>query len=156
MSNSSTPASEGPQPTPAALASTRSALTRYRVMAYITGVMLLVLTVEMVLKYLVQVNGFGEEVIGNWVAFVHGWIYVVYLWTVYDVWSRARWSWGRLWIMVFGGVVPVLSFVVEKRTHRWLPDADESGDQEIGLNARSEEHTSELQSRGHLVCRLLL
>src|SRR5690625_7046579 len=24
------------------------------------------------------------------------------------------------------------------------------------LNARSEEHTSELQSRGHLVCRLLL
>src|SRR5690625_6571851 len=25
-----------------------------------------------------------------------------------------------------------------------------------GLNCRSEEHTSELQSRGHLVCRLLL
>src|SRR5439155_6678093 len=25
-----------------------------------------------------------------------------------------------------------------------------------GDNARSEEHTSELQSRGHLVCRLLL
>src|SRR5690625_6584025 len=24
------------------------------------------------------------------------------------------------------------------------------------INARSEEHTSELQSRGHLVCRLLL
>src|SRR5690625_5665862 len=26
----------------------------------------------------------------------------------------------------------------------------------LGLAARSEEHTSELQSRGHLVCRLLL
>src|SRR5690625_5349122 len=26
----------------------------------------------------------------------------------------------------------------------------------IDLDARSEEHTSELQSRGHLVCRLLL
>src|SRR5690625_5358112 len=25
-----------------------------------------------------------------------------------------------------------------------------------GMGARSEEHTSELQSRGHLVCRLLL
>src|SRR5690625_6105998 len=25
-----------------------------------------------------------------------------------------------------------------------------------GMNRRSEEHTSELQSRGHLVCRLLL
>src|SRR5207253_3324104 len=27
---------------------------------------------------------------------------------------------------------------------------------EPGLEVRSEEHTSELQSRGHLVCRLLL
>src|SRR5437870_10343691 len=27
---------------------------------------------------------------------------------------------------------------------------------EVGLQIRSEEHTSELQSRGHLVCRLLL
>src|SRR5690625_5981650 len=31
------------------------------------------------------------------------------------------------------------------------------GDQDVrGLHVRSEEHTSELQSRGHLVCRLLL
>src|SRR5690625_5320544 len=30
------------------------------------------------------------------------------------------------------------------------------GDQEAGQVTRSEEHTSELQSRGHLVCRLLL
>src|SRR5690625_5596491 len=28
--------------------------------------------------------------------------------------------------------------------------------QSLGLVVRSEEHTSELQSRGHLVCRLLL
>src|SRR5439155_22587690 len=28
--------------------------------------------------------------------------------------------------------------------------------QRVGLAQRSEEHTSELQSRGHLVCRLLL
>src|SRR5439155_11229073 len=27
---------------------------------------------------------------------------------------------------------------------------------DIGVETRSEEHTSELQSRGHLVCRLLL
>src|SRR5690625_5674992 len=29
-------------------------------------------------------------------------------------------------------------------------------DKPVGVAARSEEHTSELQSRGHLVCRLLL
>src|SRR5687768_18053665 len=34
-----------------------------------------------------------------------------------------------------------------KRTNNWLPD---------DTVARSEEHTSELQSRLHLVCRLLL
>src|SRR5690625_5720925 len=36
-------------------------------------------------------------------------------------------------------------FVVAVRSHGAAPDAE-----------RSEEHTSELQSRGHLVCRLLL
>src|SRR3712207_8419860 len=36
---------------------------------------------------------------------------------------------------------------------QWLPDLDALLD---GLNIRSEEHTSELQSRQYLVCRLLL
>src|SRR6266508_4699251 len=30
------------------------------------------------------------------------------------------------------------------------------GHEQLGVEHRSEEHTSELQSRGHLVCRLLL
>src|SRR5439155_18760315 len=33
---------------------------------------------------------------------------------------------------------------------------EERGDHEAAPERRSEEHTSELQSRGHLVCRLLL
>src|SRR5437870_13105185 len=39
-----------------------------------------------------------------------------------------------------------------------LPDpfADPSTAKDDRANGRSEEHTSELQSRGHLVCRLLL
>src|SRR5690625_6483040 len=37
-----------------------------------------------------------------------------------------------------------------------LPAANESGASELPSIDRSEEHTSELQSRGHLVCRLLL
>src|SRR5690625_5756919 len=35
-------------------------------------------------------------------------------------------------------------------------DAHRSQQREQGADQRSEEHTSELQSRGHLVCRLLL
>lgn len=101
----------------------RAALQRYRVMAWITGVMLLVLTAEMVLKYLFQANGVDDAgdprpVIGTWVAFAHGWIYVVYLATVIDLWSKLRWRWGRLVTMVLAGVVPVMSFVMERRVHR--------------------------------------
>src|SRR3712207_7627983 len=32
----------------------------------------------------------------------------------------------------------------------------DGGEQQVGVAARSEEHTSELQSRQYLVCRLLL
>lgn len=101
----------------------RAALTRYRVMAWVTGVMLLVLTAEMVLKYLVRAAGLDDDgdprpVIGTWVAFAHGWIYVVYLATVIDLWAKLRWGWDRLITMVLAGVVPVMSFVVERRVHR--------------------------------------
>ena len=91
------------------------ALTRYRVMAYVTGTFLLLLCVEMVLKYVVQVNG-REAVLGDWIAVVHGWIYVVYLVTVVDLWSSLRWRFGRLLALVLAGVVPLLSFWAERRT----------------------------------------
>src|SRR5439155_15079716 len=39
---------------------------------------------------------------------------------------------------------------------RLLHQAESGGDRVARLRDRSEEHTSELQSRGHLVCRLLL
>ena len=101
----------------------RGALKRYRVMAWITGGMLLVLTTEMVLKYGFHAGGEAADgaplpVIGSWVAFAHGWIYVVYLVTVVDLWGKLRWGLGRLVTMVLAGVVPVMSFVMERRVHR--------------------------------------
>jgi integral membrane protein len=94
----------------------RAALQRYRVMAWVTGVMLLVLVLEMLLKYVVRAP---DDVVRwiEWVPFAHGWIYVVYLVTVLDLWSKMRWGFGRLAQMVLGGVVPVMSFVVERRVH---------------------------------------
>jgi integral membrane protein len=89
-----------------------ASLTRYRVMAWVTGGFLLLLTFEMVVKY-----GFnsGEPFLGTWIAIVHGWIYVVYLITVVDMWSKLRWGPGRLITLVLAGVIPVLSFVVERK-----------------------------------------
>src|SRR5207253_7374474 len=62
----------------------------------------------------------------------------------------------RLWQFHQGGAgsfVPYLYIYVCAPTRRggWLGRASCPG-----AGTRSEEHTSELQSRGHLVCRLLL
>ncbi|WP_029252243.1 DUF3817 domain-containing protein [Paraoerskovia marina] len=104
-----------------AIAKARGALARYRFMALITGVMLLVLCAEMIYKYLlIGVLGMSDAALPyiEWIPFAHGWIYVLYLVTVLDLWAKMRWSFGRLVTMVLAGVVPVMSFVLEKNVHR--------------------------------------
>ena len=121
----SQPAPSSPAPAPgtadAPLAKdaprTRKPFARYRVMAFITGGFLLLLCVEMVLKYVLKVDWVDSAL--GWVPFVHGWIYVIYIVTAFDVWSKARWGLGRLVVMILGGVVPVLSFVVEAWAAKW-------------------------------------
>jgi integral membrane protein len=118
-----TPAPATPRPAGSRPAvDVRARLTRYRVMAFVTGTMLLVLCLEMLLKYVFQANGVDaagspRPVLGTWIAIVHGWIYVVYLVTVVQLWSAMRWSLGRLVTMALAGVVPVMSFILERRVH---------------------------------------
>src|SRR5690625_5544301 len=54
----------------------------------------------------------------------------------------------------------LVSQIRDDRAHRYTPvrgrDELVAGLMVEALDQRSEEHTSELQSRGHLVCRLLL
>ncbi len=114
-----------PHPTAAHATRARAAFRRYRVAAFVTGGMLLLLTLEIVLKYVLRAGGLDESgapraVIGDWIAFVHGWIYVGYLVTVFDLWSRMRWALARVLGLVVAGVVPVLSFVLEPRAGRWV------------------------------------
>ena len=119
MTPESTPPTPAAAPTAeqaaGAIRKARGALTRYRVMAIVTGVMLLVLCVELFFKYLVPVDVVVDYM--GWVPFAHGWIYVVYLVTVLDLWAKMRWGFGRLATMVFAGVVPVMSFLLEKKVH---------------------------------------
>lgn len=93
----------------------RGSLTRYRVMAWITGAMLLLLCAEMLVKYVLHADGVAAAF--GWVPFAHGWIYVVYLVTVFDLWATMRWRFGRLVTMALAGIVPVMSFVLERRVH---------------------------------------
>ena len=98
------------------------ATARYRVLAWITGSMLLLLCVELILKYVfhaggVSADGRPDPVLGAWIAYAHGWIYVVYLVTVFQLWSTMRWRLGRLVTMALAGVVPVMSFILERTVH---------------------------------------
>ena len=98
------------------------ATARYRVLAWITGSMLLVLCVEMILKYVFHAAGYNAEgklnsVLGAWIAYAHGYVYIVYLVTVFQLWFTMRWRLGRLVTMAAAGVVPVMSFILERTVH---------------------------------------
>ncbi|WP_072802633.1 DUF3817 domain-containing protein [Rhodococcoides yunnanense] len=85
-----------------------SALLRYRVLAYVTGIWLLVLTGEMVAKYIFKV-----ENVPSWIAVVHGWVYLVYLILTIDLAIKVRWPAPRTIGTLLAGTVPFLSFFVE-------------------------------------------
>ncbi|WP_328331476.1 DUF3817 domain-containing protein [Kribbella sp. NBC_00382] len=94
----------------------KGALTRYRVIAYIVGVMLLVLVfVAMPLKY------FGDNPSAmNVVGPLHGFLYVVYLLGAFDLARRVRWSLPRLVLVALAGTIPFLSFYAERKVSHEL------------------------------------
>jgi len=91
------------------------ALARYRVMAYVVGVLLLVVFASIPF-------GSVESVVGP----LHGALYIVYLITVVDVFVRFRLRLLDLVAMVAGGWVPFLAFVVERWMRRRLAPATSS------------------------------
>ena len=94
----------------------RAALTRYRVIAYVVGVVLILLVViGMPLKYL------GDEaVVVETVGPAHGFLYMVYLVAVFDLGRRAGWSLARMVLVMLAGTVPFVSFYAERVVTRDL------------------------------------
>ncbi|WP_344526699.1 DUF3817 domain-containing protein [Streptomyces albiaxialis] len=86
-------------------------LTRYRVMAYVTAVMLLVLCLCMIFKY-----GFDKgEDLTLVVSQIHGVLFIIYLIFAFDLGQKARWSFGKLlWVLV-SGTIPTAAFFVERK-----------------------------------------
>lgn len=120
----------------------RGAVKFYGVFAYVTGIMLLLLCTEMVVKY-----GYGYELFGfgntGFLTFakvlntptglvstgvgvnlsigiliLHGWLYVVYLFSDFRLWSLMRWPFKKFIYIALGGVIPFLSFFVEAAMSR--------------------------------------
>jgi integral membrane protein len=96
----------------------QGALTRYRIIAWIVGVVLIVLVaVGMPLKYLAD----NDTVVAT-VGPIHGFLYMVYLVATFDLSRRAQWPLGRMLLVMLAGTIPFLSFWAERVvTHKWAP-----------------------------------
>lgn len=101
-------APQAAEPVPAAPNDTvRKALTGYRVMAWATGIWLIALCYEMVMKY-----GFGNDSL-SWIAVVHGWVYFVYLLFAANLAVKVRWPIGKTVGVLLAGTIPLLGIIVE-------------------------------------------
>lgn len=92
----------------------RSSLGRYRVMAYVTGTLLLVLTAAVVVKY--TAGGDAATDVTTVVGIAHGWLFIIYLIAVVDLAIKARLNWWRVILVAACGTIPVLTFVAERST----------------------------------------
>ena len=86
----------------------RKALLGYRVLAWTTGIWLIALCYEMVMKYVFDVEGL------NWIAVVHGWVYFVYLLFTANLAVKVRWPIGKTIGVLLAGTVPLLGIIVEQ------------------------------------------
>ena len=85
------------------------ALTRFRFMAYVVGVGLLLLVVAMIIKYAGDDAGM-MQVVGP----VHGFLYAVYLVLTVDLALKARWSIKGTVLVLLAGTIPFVSFYAER------------------------------------------
>ncbi len=99
----------------------QAAVTRYRVMAYLTGTLLILLFFVAVPVQLFAHNDILSRVIGM----PHGMIcYPLYLLTTFDLYRRVRWPLSKVVLIVLAGVIPFLTFWVERRIVAELRDSE--------------------------------
>ena len=88
-----------------------AAVLRYRVMAYVTGVVLVVLCFVGI-----PLQVAGHPAVANDVGVVHGILYIIYLVVAWQLARRLGLTARPTVIMLLAGTVPVMTFIVE----RWV------------------------------------
>ncbi|MDH2443966.1 DUF3817 domain-containing protein [Amnibacterium sp. CER49] len=115
----------------------RRSLLFYKVFAYATGTFLLLVCLEMVLKYLLGVEVVAGSALGPLalvgasraasvgglnlslgVLIAHGYLFLAYLVSDFVLITVMRYPITRFLVIAAGGVVPLLSFITERRVHR--------------------------------------
>jgi len=91
-----------------------AALQRYRVMATVVGVLLILLIVVAVpLKYVADIPT-PVTVLGT----AHGWLYALFFLSAVDLALRAKWTLKGAVVALVCGTIPFLSFVAERTVTR--------------------------------------
>ncbi len=106
-------------------------VTLYRVMAYVTGVVLIILCALAIAQIWAN-DGAAVNAVGT----VHGLLYIVYLIVSYPLTRRLRLATGPTIAVLLAGTVPVMTFVVERWvTRRFLTSAGGSATGRAGAAA---------------------
>jgi integral membrane protein len=93
----------------------RRSLLAYRVMAFVTGVVLLVGTVGLILQW----SGADSIKHGVGVLWIgHGYLYLVYVITALNLGVKMRWHIVRIALMALAGTIPTASFFAERYVTR--------------------------------------
>ncbi len=87
------------------------ALARFKFIAYLAGIVLILFTIEIILKY----SGILEI---PWFAQLHGIVYMVYVVIAFDMSRRAKLSLRDTFLVLIAGTIPVMSFIAESRIRR--------------------------------------
>ena len=90
----------------------RAAALRYRVMAYITGVLIIVVCFVGIPLQVADHNTFIVNDIGT----VHGFLYIVYIVFAYILAQKLKMKIGPTVLLLLAGTVPIMTFFVE----RWM------------------------------------
>lgn len=114
-----------PAPRPLDEVAVRTSFARFRVASIVEGIALLVLVGIMTMRYVVfggdawftSTSPFWEQVSSVWSP-IHGLIYMVYVVLGFDLWMKMRWGMPRMLLLMFFGIIPVLSFFGERWTHQ--------------------------------------
>jgi integral membrane protein len=93
----------------------RMAALRYRVMAYITGVLIIVVCFAGIPLQLAAHNTF----IANDIGTLHGFLYIVYIIFAYILAQKLKMKLGPTIVLLLAGTVPIMTFFVE----RWMTRA---------------------------------
>ena len=87
------------------------AVRRYRIMAYVTGVVLIVLCFVGI-----PLQVAGHPAVANDVGVVHGILYIIYLAFAYILARKLKLATWPTVLLLLAGTIPVMTFIVE----RWM------------------------------------